>query len=56
MKKFFTEQENFWAGQFGNDYVERAQGREIINSNIVLFQNALKKLRILKHLLNLDLV
>ena len=26
MKSFKTEQEKFWAEEFGNDYIERNQG------------------------------
>ncbi len=41
--KYITQQENFWAGEFGNEYVSRSQGEEIINSNIDFFKKALKK-------------
>ena len=40
--KYITQQENFWAGEFGNEYVSRSQGEEIINSNIDFFKKALK--------------
>ena len=40
--KYVTQQENFWAGEFGNEYVSRSQGEEIINSNIDFFKKALK--------------
>ena len=43
MNKYNTQQENFWAGEFGNEYVSRSQGEEIINSNIDFFKKALKK-------------
>lgn len=39
---YSTEQENFWAGDFGNEYVLRSQGTEILNSNISFFKSALK--------------
>ena len=32
-----TNQENFWAGEFGNDYIDRNKGEELINANVVLF-------------------
>jgi pseudaminic acid biosynthesis-associated methylase len=37
-----TEQENFWAGEFGNEYINRNQGERLINSNVVLFGQILK--------------
>ena len=39
---FKTEQENFWAGEFGNDYINRNQGEELITSNSVLFGQILR--------------
>ena len=42
-ENYYTEQENFWAGDFGNEYVLRSQGTEILNSNISFFKSALKK-------------
>ena len=35
--KFKTEQEEFWAGEFGNEYLKRNQGETIVSSNIALF-------------------
>lgn len=43
MKKFKTEQENFWAGKFGNEYVDRNKDDNIIASNIALFSKILSK-------------
>ena len=40
--KYRTQQENFWAGEFGNEYILRSQGKEILNSNISFFKRALK--------------
>ncbi len=37
MKKFKTEQENFWAGKFGEQYIKRNISNELIASNINLF-------------------
>lgn len=39
---FKTEQENFWAGSFGNGYIERNQGEAPITSNSVLFGKILR--------------
>ena len=43
INKYSTQQENFWAGEFGNEYVSRSQGKEILNSNIDFFKRSLKK-------------
>ena len=43
INKYITHQENFWAGEFGNEYVSRSQGLEILESNIDFFEKALKK-------------
>lgn len=37
-----TEQENFWANEFGNDYLARNAGEKLISSNIALFSKILK--------------
>jgi len=37
-----TEQEKFWSGEFGNEYIERNQGEASIASNIALFSKILK--------------
>ena len=41
MKKFKTDQEEFWAGEFGNDYTERNQGEYLLASNLSFFSKAL---------------
>lgn len=38
-----TEQEKFWAGEFGNNYIERNKSREGVVSNIVLFSEIMRK-------------
>lgn len=38
-----TEQEEFWSGQFGNNYVDRNVGDELIANNIYLFSKILSK-------------
>lgn len=42
MKKFKTEQEEFWAGKFGDDYIRRNRSKEIIAGNINLFSTVLQ--------------
>jgi len=37
-----TEQEAFWAGRFGDDYVERNQGEAIVAGNLALFSRVLE--------------
>lgn len=39
---FQTEQEAFWAGEFGNDYISRNKSEELLASNLSFFSNALK--------------
>lgn len=40
--KFKTPQENFWAGDFGNDYIDRNKGDKLLASNLNFFNNSLK--------------
>ena len=40
---FKTPQEAFWAGSFGDEYVDRNQGEAAIASNIHLFADALRR-------------
>jgi spore coat polysaccharide biosynthesis protein SpsF len=37
MNKYKTEQEEFWAGEFGDDYIERNKENNEISNNIALF-------------------
>ena len=39
--KFKTSQENFWAGEFGADYINRNQGADLLASNLAFFNKAL---------------
>jgi pseudaminic acid biosynthesis-associated methylase len=39
---FKTEQEEFWAGGFGDQYIERNQGVDLLASNLNLWVNMLK--------------
>lgn len=38
---FKTEQENFWAGKFGTEYIQRNQGENLLASNLNFFTKAL---------------
>lgn len=37
-----TEQEEFWAGSFGDDYIARNEGNELLASNLNFFTKALR--------------
>ena len=39
---FKTEQEHFWAGEFGDKYISRNQSSELLASNLNFFSEALK--------------
>ena len=39
---FKTEQESFWAGEFGTEYIQRNQGETILASNLAFFGRALR--------------
>ncbi|MDR3602246.1 MAG: hypothetical protein P4L49_17465 [Desulfosporosinus sp.] len=41
MKKYKTEQEIFWAGQFGDEYIKRNENETLIASNIAMFSKIL---------------
>jgi spore coat polysaccharide biosynthesis protein SpsF len=43
--KFKTEQEAFWAGDFGTDYILNNQGDELLASNLDFFVKALRGTR-----------
>ncbi len=49
MSKFKTEQEEFWATEFGNDYIDRNKSQNYLASNINFFSNALKQCRNILH-------
>lgn len=44
--RFRTEQEEFWAGSFGTEYIARNQGGHAVASNVALFSQALQKAEI----------
>jgi pseudaminic acid biosynthesis-associated methylase len=41
--KFRTEQEAFWAGAFGTDYIRRNEGAKLLASNLAFFARALAR-------------
>ena len=41
--KFSTDQEAFWAGQFGNDYIGRNESEQLLASNLNFFSQALRR-------------
>ena len=41
---FKTEQEEFWAGKFGDDYISRNRSAEYLASNLNFFSNAFNKI------------
>lgn len=43
MKTYKTEQEKFWAGNFGDEYIGRNKNEELLASNIHLFSKILNK-------------
>lgn len=45
MNQYTTEQEQFWAGNFGDEYVSRNQNNQLIASNTALFSSILQKTR-----------
>lgn len=48
MNSFSTEQEKFWAGEFGNDYIARNQGNALLASNLNFFSKAFSNTRDVK--------
>jgi pseudaminic acid biosynthesis-associated methylase len=45
MSNFKTPQEEFWAGNFGNDYINRNQGAELLASNLNFFTKAFSQIQ-----------
>jgi len=45
---FKTEQEAFWAGEFGTEYIKRNQGDALLASNLNYFSQALRNTRNVK--------
>jgi spore coat polysaccharide biosynthesis protein SpsF len=42
-EKYKTEQELFWAGEFGSEYIKRNRGADLLASNLAFFQQALRR-------------
>lgn len=45
---FKTEQETFWAGEFGSEYISRNRGNELLAANLAFFSKALGKVQKIK--------
>ena len=45
---FKTEQESFWAGEFGTAYIDRNQGDALLAANLDFFSKALRGARGIK--------
>ena len=43
MRSYETDQERFWAGDFGKNYIERNNGKELLASNINFFSESLRR-------------
>ena len=43
MTKYKTEQEEFWAGKFGTDYISRNESEEYLASNLNFFSKCLQR-------------
>jgi pseudaminic acid biosynthesis-associated methylase len=46
-----TPQENFWSGEFGNEYISRNEGQQLIAGNIFLFSQILRQTESIKSIL-----
>jgi pseudaminic acid biosynthesis-associated methylase len=43
MTKYSTEQEEFWAGDFGTEYINRNESKQLLASNLNFFSKALNQ-------------
>ncbi|MBE0471897.1 MAG: pseudaminic acid biosynthesis-associated methylase [Methyloprofundus sp.] len=48
-----TEQEDFWAGEFGDEYIQRNQSAQLLASNLALFASILSSTTGIKHVLEI---
>jgi spore coat polysaccharide biosynthesis protein SpsF len=48
-----TDQENFWANDFGSDYIRRNKGADTVASNTALFAHAFRRIRKLESVIEL---
>jgi spore coat polysaccharide biosynthesis protein SpsF len=46
MTRYKTEQESFWAGEFGTEYIQRNMGSDLLASNLAFFAKALASARL----------
>lgn len=53
MSQYKTEQEAFWAGEFGDEYIKRNQGQDLLASNIALYVQALRQAQAIGSVLEL---
>lgn len=53
MTAYSTEQENFWAGGFGDAYIDRNQEDHIIAANAALFAKIMDRTQVLYSVLEL---
>jgi pseudaminic acid biosynthesis-associated methylase len=44
---FKTKQEEFWAGSFGTEYIERNAGANLLAANLALFATALRRVQLI---------
>jgi pseudaminic acid biosynthesis-associated methylase len=44
MKKYNTEQEKFWAGNFGNEYISRNASDKLLSSNLAIFSKIFRSI------------
>lgn len=51
MSGYKTEQEEFWAGKFGNEYTDRNTGSHLLASNTALFSSIINRTRQVKSIL-----
>ncbi len=51
MSQYKTEQEEFWAGDFGNEYIDRNQGAELVAANLAMFAKVLARTHGVKNVL-----
>ncbi len=48
MEKFKTDQEKFWAGDFGDEYTQRNQNKQLFAANLALFSKILSRTKNVK--------
>ena len=51
MNQFKTDQEAFWAGEFGDEYIDRNIGPELIATNLAVFAKVLERTNGIKSLI-----